>query len=109
MRPDKKRVEALHQIQTTRNKKHFMQLLGLVNTFNKWVPELSLHEKQLRDLIEKNAYFKWTKEHSEFFKTVKKAIETNIPLEPFSIEDSSIILMDASLTGLGYILIQTTS
>ena len=48
--PDKKRIEALHQLQTPGSRKGVQSLLGLLSTFNKWVPELSLKDKPIREL-----------------------------------------------------------
>ena len=70
-------------------------MLGLIYTFNKWVPELSLKDKLIRDLGKKKVIFMWTVDHQKCFEEVKQAISDNIPLEPFDPAANSIVFTDA--------------
>ena len=94
-KPDRKRIEALCNLQQLESKKEVQSLLGLISTFNKWVPELSLKGKLIRDLGKKKVIFKWTVDRQKCFKEVKRAISDNIPLEPFDPAANSIVFTDA--------------
>ena len=45
IKPDRKKGEALCQLKKPESKKEVQSLLGLISTFNKWVPDLSLKDK----------------------------------------------------------------
>ena len=45
IKPDRKRVEVLCQLKKPESEKEVQSLLGLISTFNKWVPDLSLKDK----------------------------------------------------------------
>ena len=92
IKPDRKRIEALCNLQQLESKKEVQSLLGLISTFNKWVPELSLKGKLIRDLGKKKVIFKWTVDHQKCFKEVEQAIPDNIPLEPFDPAANSIVI-----------------
>ena len=81
--------------------------LSLISTFNKWVQDLSLRSKPIRDLGKKNAVLKWTADHQKCLKDVKEAITNNIPLEPFEPTADSICFTDASTNRVGFVFIQT--
>ena len=69
--------------------------VGLLSTFDKWVPDLSLNEKLIKDLGKNNTVFKWTENHQLCFKEVKEAIANSSPLEPFEPTADSLIFTDA--------------
>ena len=79
-------------IQQLESKKEVQSLPGLISTFNKWVPELSLKDKRIRDMGKKKVIFKWTVDRQKCFKEVKRAISDNIPMEPFDPAANSIVL-----------------
>ena len=83
-------------------------MLGLISTFNKLVPELSIKDKPIRDLGKKNAIFKCTVDHKTCLEEVKQAISDNILLEPYKPSANSIVFRDASISRVGYMFIQTT-
>ena len=95
IKPDRKRIEVLCNLQRLESKKEVQSLLGLISTFNKWVPELSLKDKLIRGLGKKKVIFKWTVDCQKCFKEVKRAISDNIPLEPFAPAANSIVFTDA--------------
>ena len=106
IKPDRKKVEALCNIQRPSNKKEVMSLIGQLITYNKWVPDLSLKDMLIRDLGRKNALFKWTLDHQQCFEDVKEAVANNIPLEPYKQSAESLIFMDTSTNGVGFVLVQ---
>ena len=58
IKPDRKRIKALCNLQHLESKKEFQSSLGLIYTFIKWVPELSLKDELIRDLGKKKVIFK---------------------------------------------------
>ena len=101
IKPDRKRIEALCNLQQLESKKEVQSLLQLISTFNKWVPELSVKDKLIRDLGKKKVIFQWTEDHQKCSEDVKQAISDNIPLEPFDPVANSLFSMNTSKNGVG--------
>ena len=83
-----------------------MSLLGLLATLAKWIPSLSIQTDPLRSLAKKNVHFTWTEDLSLCMDNIRSAVKDRLCLSPFDPCSRSLVFMDASYKGLGYILAQ---
>jgi len=55
-------VKAIKNIAIPKNKRSLQRLLGLLNYFRKYIKNYSLRTTCMRELLKKEAIFKWTEE-----------------------------------------------
>ena len=59
---DPARMEAVEQFPRPESRSHVWQLLGLVEQFSRWVPDMVPATVSIRALLHKNTAFMWTSE-----------------------------------------------
>ena len=74
IKPDPKKVEAIHNWPTPRDLTELLSFLGSVNYLSQFIPGLSCLRKPLQTLVKKNSEFGWTAEHDRAFAEVKLAV-----------------------------------
>lgn len=104
--PDYKRIEAIRQMGQPKDKGDLRKFLGVVNTLRPFVPNLSEHTGPLRELLKKNAMYRWTDRQSDAFDKIKQEIIRAPILVPFDESKEIEIECDASKSGLGCSLLQ---
>ena len=97
--PDPKKVEDIQMIPTPESRTELLEFLGTVIYMGSFVPNLSQNTANLRELLEKDAYFQWSQMHQKAFELVKSSIY-------FDRDKVSVIQVDASEKGLGAVLLQ---
>ena len=74
-----------------------------------FIPRVSRHTQQLRDLTKKNSRFKWNKDHQKEFEHIKSMFHEDILIQFFDPKKDTYIFADAHRTGLGAVLAQGSS
>ena len=87
-------------------KKDVQSLLGLVRTFSQWSPDVTFITPYLRRLTNKNQKFEWNKEEKDKFKAIKSVVSNLNNVHALEFGAETIPYCDASLRGLGYVLVQ---
>ena len=82
--PDRKRIETLLNLSPPTNRKELQSVVGLMSTFQKWIPGLSLKDKPIRQLMKKTSHFRWTQEQQDCFEEINKIMGEKIQLNPFN-------------------------
>ena len=99
------KVEAVLKVPRPRNVAEVRSFLGLVNYYNRFLPNLSTVEHPLNQLLENNHQWKWTEQCETAFHNVKEMItseqvlthyDPSLPLRP--------LVCDASPVGIGAVL-----
>lgn len=105
---DKDKVRAIQDFPEPTNLKELRSFMGLVNHLGQFTSKISETAEPLRCLMSTKIIFKWTTDHSEAFKKVKKALVSPPILANFDPKATEVILQtDASRkNGLGFILLQ---
>jgi transposase InsO family protein len=80
--------------------------LGMVNYMKRFSVELSQVSKPLRDLLKQGVIFSWESTQQEAFQKIKKIIASAPVLTYFNPKAKHTIQTDASLQGLGAVLLQ---
>lgn len=104
--PDPSKVCAITNMPTPTNVKSLQQLLGMVQYLSKFLPQLSAVTEPLRQLVHKEADWKWSTEHDSAVGAVKELICKAPVLRYFDPASELTLQCDASESGLGYALLQ---
>lgn len=107
LHPSTSKLEAIHNAPTPSTKSELQAFLGLLNFYNGFLRDKATVAEPLHRLLDKNATWKWTTEHEQSFKTVKKLLSSNSVLVPFDGSLPTTLTCDASPYGVGAVLSQT--
>ena len=99
-------VEAIKTMEAPKDKATLQSFLGLVNYMKKFSQNLSRIAHPLRELIKQHTIFRWETHHDDAFNAVKEELSRTPTLQFFDPSKNHIIQTDASLKGLGAVLIQ---
>ena len=86
--------------------KSLQSFLGLVNYLTRYSGRLATLSAPLRDLTKKDTAYSWEPEHDRAFTEVKKEVSSLGVLRYFDPHAETVIEADASLKGLGAVLLQ---
>ena len=100
------KVRAVLEMPEPTNKTELQRFNGVVNYLGKFIPNLSSVNKPLRQLLEKDVEWHWTKTHQDSFESLKKAISTAPVLKFYNPHAEIELHADASKDGLGACIIQ---
>lgn len=80
---------------------------GLANYYRRFVEGFSSIVGPLTKLTQKNVKFKWNKTYEHSFKELKDClVSVPVLILPSNTEGKYVIYCDASMKGLGYVLMQ---
>ena len=98
------RVDAMLIAPVPQNVAQLRSLLGLVNYYNRYLPNLSTVIKPLNELLEKNRKWVWSDACQSAFENVKKLITSEPVLTHYDPQAPLRLACDASPYGLGAVL-----
>ena len=103
---DDKKVEAIANMQPPKDVKELQSFLGMVNYLNRFSPVLAQISQPIRNLVKNDAPFQWQAEQQQALQLIKDTISKSPLLAYYDPEKESVIQSDASMYGLGYVLLQ---
>lgn len=106
--PMTERVEAILQCPRPTDVSSVRTFLGLVNYYQKFLPNLASKLNPINALLRKGAKFEWSSKCKEIFTKVKGEITSPIVLMPFNNSLPLVLATDASPTGLGAVISHIT-
>lgn len=106
IRPTESRVKAIEQFRAPSNIGELRSFLGLVTYVGRFIPNLASKTDPLRGLLRGGTPFVWNNVHQIAFESIKTAIASVGFLGFFDPRDTSFLIVDASPTGLGAVLLQ---
>ena len=104
--PDPEKVADVKDMAAPKDAKGLQQFLGIATYMSPFIPHLSQHTADLRELTKKNSDFGWTASHQKAFKKVKDLICEEVTLSYFNPSKEVTLQVDASGKGLGATLLQ---
>ncbi|XP_073129646.1 uncharacterized protein [Henckelia pumila] len=103
---DPSKVEAVISWPRPRNVSEIRSFLGLAGYYKRFIEGLSSIAKPMTQLTQKDRRFVWTKECDSCFHTLKEKLTTTPVLALPSDSGGFFVCTDASLNGLGCVLMQ---
>lgn len=100
------KVKVIKNYPRPQTKKQMRAFLGLCNFYRRYVPNFSVIATPLNQLLKKTARLKWTEQCETAFNTLKTKLSSPPILAFPNINKEFRIAVDASGTGIGYILSQ---
>ena len=102
--PDK--VKTICNLQPPTSKQELQSFLGSVNFMASFIPHLAQRTYVMQGLLKKDVHFVWTSDMQREFDIIKQAIADATALSHFDTGKHVTIETDASLKGLGAVLLQ---
>ncbi len=106
IKPDNKKVSAILDMKPPEDVKNLRSFLGLVSYLTRYSGCLATLSSPLRDLTKQDTVYSWGPEHDRAFNEVKKEVSSLGVLRYFDPEAETTVQTDASLKGLGAVLLQ---
>lgn len=103
---DPSRTQAIKKAKPPRNVKELARFIGMVNFFNKFIPNFSTIAAPLNKLRKKDVNFVWGDEQQKAFDTLKECITQPPVLKVANFNEPFVLQTDASNVGLGAVLSQ---
>jgi hypothetical protein len=106
IKPDNKKVSAILDMQPPEDVKTLQSFLGLVSYLTRYSGRLATLSSPLRDLTKQDTAYSWGPEHDHALNEIKKEVSSLGVLRYFDPEAETTIQTDASLRGIGAVLLQ---
>ncbi|GFX70698.1 retrovirus-related Pol polyprotein from transposon 17.6 [Trichonephila clavipes] len=100
------KTKAFIKLPDLKNTKDFRRFLGLTGYFRKFLPSYSTIAKPLSDLLRKDSLFQFYAEQQTAFQKLKYLLSQQPVLSIFNQNSPTEIHTDASIDGLGAVLLQ---
>lgn len=104
LRPMVDKVEAIMKTPRPRNVSELRQVLGLINYYQKFIPNLAAKLNPLNHLLRKDVLFEWTTECEVALQNLKKEITGANVLVHYNPKLPLLLATDASPVGLGAVI-----
>ena len=102
--PTQEKIVAIKEAKPPTDVKGLRSLLGMVNYYGKYMPNLSTTMAPLYDLLKKGASWEWGEKQQEALEQVKGTLTSETLLIHYSKELPLVLSCDASQYGLGAVM-----
>ena len=109
VKPLTSRIDGFQKLEPPTSMKALQRYLGTINFPAKYVYGMQPILQPLYNLLQKESYFKWTKEHQTVFEQMKKTITHKLEITMPDTKKPFYIITDASNTGIGSALLTTSN
>ncbi|XP_062714057.1 uncharacterized protein K02A2.6-like [Aedes albopictus] len=106
IKPTLDKVEAIRRLREPCTVEEVRSFLGTITYLGRFIPDLSTLTTPLRQLLRKDSKFVWGSPQKEAFQKIKDILVDPKSLGYYSPCDKTILIADASPTGLGGVLLQ---
>ena len=106
IRPDENKIKAIRNMPPPKNLAELQSFMGMINYLNRFSPIIAQTSEPVRQLMKKETPFMWQAEHQKAFESLKQVITEAPVLAYYDPEKDNLIQSDASLQGIGCVLIQ---
>jgi hypothetical protein len=107
LKPDESKVDAINKMPQPTCKKDAERLLGMVNYFAKFIPNMSVITDPIRKVMKSDVQFEWGSQQEEAFRQIKEILTAAPVLAYYDVNRPVTITCDASKSGLGAVLLQS--
>ena len=106
IRVDPSKIEVILEWKLSRNVMEVHSFLGLVGYYRRFVKRFSMTAAPMTRLLQKNVRFEWSKKCQASFEKLKAFLTESLALTQSTYDKEYVIFSDASLNGLGCVLMQ---
>ena len=106
MKIDDRKVEAIKQMSAPKDKKGLQSFQGMINYLKRYSVKLMKLSEPLKPLLREDVEWTWDSTHQDAFDAIKEELTKTPVLAYFNPKSEHIIQTDASLKGLGAVLLQ---
>jgi hypothetical protein len=106
IKADPTKVEDISNMPIPQDKQDLQRFLGMATYLSSHIPNFSAQTAILRDLMKDDVPFEWSEDHSKSYADIKKAVHNFVTLNYYDPEKKLSLEVDASMKGLGAVLIQ---
>ena len=106
MKVDDKKVEAIKQMKAPKDKKALQSFQGMINYLKRYSAKLTRLFEPLKPLFREEMEWTWDSSHQEAFDAIKEELSRTPVLAYFDRKAEHVIQTDASMKGLGAVLLQ---
>ena len=103
---DPEKIEAITNMGKPENVSEVKSLLGMAQYVSRYIPEYATITAPLRQLTKKEAPWQWSDEQQKAFDNLKNSLTKSHVMSYFNPEKKTEVIVDASPTGLGALLVQ---
>ncbi|UYV84632.1 hypothetical protein LAZ67_X002921, partial [Cordylochernes scorpioides] len=103
---DEELMKPLLDAPPPKDKSGLRSLIGMINWFQKYIPNKSTIMEPLQKLLKKSVPFNWRREHAKALQTVKDSLKKGQVLALFCPKLPTVITTDASHSGIGCVVSQ---
>ena len=107
MEPDPMKVDAIEKAEPPANVSELKSFLGMTNYSCRFIRNYSDKTAKLRELLREKNEWQWTDEHQRCFDDLQDLIQGTNVLGCFNIKAHTKVIVDASPTEVGAMLVQT--
>ncbi|XP_038139940.1 uncharacterized protein K02A2.6-like [Cyprinodon tularosa] len=104
LHPVQSKIKAIEEAPQPTTVTELKAYLGLLNYYNKFLPNLATHLAPLHQLLKKGAQWAWNKEQEDAFRLSKQMLKSAKVLSHYSADRELVLACDASPYGVGAIL-----
>lgn len=104
LHPMQSKVKAISEAPTPTNVTELKAYLGLLNYYNRFLPNLSTWLAPMHQLLRKDEKWAWTNKQEEAFRRSKELLQSASVLVHYSADRELILACDASPYGVGAVL-----
>lgn len=104
LHPTAEKVRAIQEAPRPKNIGELKSFFGLINYYNRFLPNLSTKLAPLYRLLKKDVKWMWGKEEDDAFLAAKNALQDNSLLAHYDESKQLLLACDASQYGLGAVL-----
>lgn len=105
--PDKEKVNALKHMSPPKSRDEVKSLFCMLQSNKNFIPRLASKTIHIRKLLKKDTDFRWTRSCQQEFDIIKSEFSKDIMLRHFDPDLPTEIHVDAHISGLSAMLIQT--
>ena len=109
IKPIHSKVDGIHKFETPSSKHELMRFIGSMNFYSKFIQNLHIPLKPFYTLLHDDVSFNWTPELNKLFESIKLSLKKDAELAIPNTSKPFNITVDASLIGLGVVLLQPNS